>query len=103
VGDRVETCQVNGETVRLADYLRSRGLAHGRLPLVGDFAGAHINVSLQQVGEDSVSLYAPVFPGWTTTSPSRWTTMRPPSARPWPGASSTGGDVLQLHPELPVR
>jgi len=63
VGDRVQTCLVNGETVRLADYIRSRGLAHGRLPLVGDFAGAHINVSLQTVGEDSVSLYAPVFPG----------------------------------------
>jgi hypothetical protein len=61
VGD----CLVNGVKTRFADYLRQRGLEGGTLPLVGDFAGAAINVSLQSVGEVGgiVKLYAPVFPG----------------------------------------
>ena len=61
----VETCLVNGKRARFADYVRERGLDHGRLPLVGDFAGARINVSLQKVDEQRgrVDLYAPVFPG----------------------------------------
>ncbi len=61
VGD----CLVNGQRVRFADYIRQRGLEGGKLPLVGDFAGAHINVSLQSVGPagGTVQLYAPVFTG----------------------------------------
>lgn len=59
VGD----CLVNGERQNFADYVRARDLAHGRLPLVGDFAGAHVNASLQSVGDRQVVLYAPVFPG----------------------------------------
>jgi hypothetical protein len=57
--------QVNGERVELAPYLRSRGLSDGKLPLVGDYAGAHINVSLQSIDEASgqVNFYAPVFAG----------------------------------------
>ena len=65
VGFGVEQCEVNGKPVNFAQYVRSRGLEHGKLPLVGDYAGAHINVSLQTVGEagGAVALYAPVFPG----------------------------------------
>lgn len=61
----VNTCEVNGSKVNFAEYVRSKGLEHGALPLVGDFAGAHVNVSLQNVGEagGQVALYAPVFPG----------------------------------------
>lgn len=61
VGD----CEVNGQRTNLADYLQRQGLDHGRLPLVGDFAGAHINVSIQRVDAEArqVHLYAPVFPG----------------------------------------
>ena len=62
-GFTAETCTVNGESTNFAEYVRHRGLEHGRLPLVGDFAGAHINVSLQSVGEHSAVLYAPVFEG----------------------------------------
>jgi len=63
----VRDCLVNGERVNLAAYLVQRGAAHGRLPLVGDFAGARINVSLQNVdaAAGTVALYAPVFPGVT--------------------------------------
>jgi len=51
--------------VDFAAYVRSRGLEHGALPLVGDFAGARLNASLQSVESDRVELYAPVFPGVT--------------------------------------
>ena len=60
----VRDCLVNGERTDFATYVRSRGLDHGRLPLVGDFAGAHLNVSLQGIDAAGVvDLYAPVFPG----------------------------------------
>jgi hypothetical protein len=60
VGD----CEVNGEKVNFAAYIHQRNLSDRRLPLVGDFAGARINVSLQQVGEagGKTQLFAPVFP-----------------------------------------
>lgn len=61
VGD----CLVNGEKTNLAAYVQAKGLADGKLPLVGDFGGAHINVSLQSVdaAAGKVVLYAPVFTG----------------------------------------
>jgi len=59
----VDACTINGEPASLSAYVHQRGLAHGRLPLVGDFAGASINASLQTVHADHVDLYAPVFPG----------------------------------------
>jgi len=64
-GFDVGDCRVNGERVNFARYVEARGLAHGRLPLVGDFAGAHVNASLQHVdaAAGKVTLYAPVFPG----------------------------------------
>lgn len=56
-------CSVNGKAVRLADFLAARNNADGKLPLVGDFAGASVNVSVQSVDKASglVKLYAPVF------------------------------------------
>ena len=61
----VDDCEVNGRKVNFAQYIRERQLDSGTLPLVGNFAGAHINVSLQTVGEagGKVQLYAPVFTG----------------------------------------
>lgn len=61
VGD----CLVNGEKTNLADYVQAKGLADGKLPLVGDFGGAHINASIQSVDavDRKVVLYAPVFTG----------------------------------------
>jgi hypothetical protein len=65
VSSVVTTCRVNGELVSLAQYLAQRGITHGKLPLVGDFAGAHVNVSLQSIDATSsqVTFYAPLFPG----------------------------------------
>lgn len=64
-GFEVTDCLVNGALTNFATYIRSKGLDHGKLPMVGDYSGARINVSLQNVGEagGSVVLYAPVFPG----------------------------------------
>jgi len=61
----VRDCLVNGETTNFAHYLARRGLTDGRTPMIGDFANAPLNVSLQSVHTDTgrVSLYAPVFPG----------------------------------------
>jgi len=63
-GFHVDECEVNGERVDFAEYVKSRGLEHGKLPLVGDFGGAHLNASLQSLNPNGgVDLYAPVFPG----------------------------------------
>jgi hypothetical protein len=61
----VDLCEVNGVTTNFAHYIRQNGLEGGTLPLVGDFGGAHINISLQKVNDagGTVTLYAPVFPG----------------------------------------
>jgi hypothetical protein len=64
-GFEVDECLVNGVATNFASYIRGKGFDHGKLPLVGDYTGARINVSLQSVGDSGgkVSLYAPVFPG----------------------------------------
>ncbi|MFZ2989237.1 DUF6976 family protein [Ideonella sp.] len=64
-GLSVRDVTINGETQNLAAWLVKKGLDHGKLPLVGDFAGAHLNASLQHVDAASglVKLYAPVFSG----------------------------------------
>lgn len=61
----VDSCEVNGVKTNFAEYIRQHGFENSTLPLVGDFSGAHINVSLQNVGPagGKVALYAPVFPG----------------------------------------
>lgn len=59
------TCFANGVATGFADYLALHGLGDGALPLIGDFGGAHLNVSIKSVRSDDghVELYAPVFPG----------------------------------------
>lgn len=65
IGFEVGECTVNGTPENLADYLTRMGLDDGKLPLVGDYAGAHVNVSIQSVDvpDRRTTLYAPVFPG----------------------------------------
>lgn len=65
VGFTVREATINGERRNFADWLVEKGLDQGKLPLVGDFAGAHVNASLQGVDAAAgvVTLYAPVFPG----------------------------------------
>lgn len=62
-GFETSVCLVNGKPTSLAKYLQRVG-HDTRLPLVADYSGAMINVSLKAVDEvgDSVQFYGPVFP-----------------------------------------
>lgn len=62
-GFEAKTCLVNGKAHSLAKYLKNIG-HDTRLPLVADYSGANINVSLKTVDEvqDKVAFYGPVFP-----------------------------------------
>lgn len=62
-GFEVSSCLVNGKPTSLAKYLQRIG-HDTRLPLVADYSGALINVSLKAVDEahDLVQFYGPVFP-----------------------------------------
>lgn len=62
-GFEASTCLVNGKPTSLAKYLK-RINHDNRLPLVADYSGALINVSLKAVNEaqDNVEFYGPVFP-----------------------------------------
>lgn len=61
-GFSVKNCLINGHETNFARYLKL-GSADTRLPLVADYCGMLVNVSIKQVNEDSVELYAPVFSG----------------------------------------
>ncbi|SFL83536.1 DUF6976 family protein [Marinobacter zhejiangensis] len=57
-------CLVDGKPDKLANYMKAARIDH-RLPLVADYSGAMVNVSIQEVDEASgeVAFYAPVFEG----------------------------------------
>lgn len=61
-GFSAEECLINGRPANLADYLTARS-ADTRLPLVADYSGAQVNVSIKAVdaGARRVDFYAPVF------------------------------------------
>lgn len=61
-GFTVENCMINGVPCNFSEYLLSHG--HDlRLPLVADYSGAMLNVSIKSVDKDrrQVDFYAPVF------------------------------------------
>lgn len=55
-------CEINGKPANLADYLVARN-ADTRLPLVADYCGAMVNVSIKGIDKENhaVDFYAPVF------------------------------------------
>ena len=59
-------CCIDGRPGNLADHLAVTGV-DTRLPLVADYCGAMVNVSIKAVDAENrrVELYAPVFPGVT--------------------------------------
>jgi hypothetical protein len=63
-GFEVTDCRVNGQKQLFSHYLDSKKI-NIQLPLVADYRGAMVNVSLQSVDaqKGKVALYAPVFPG----------------------------------------
>lgn len=62
--DSLGECRVDGVVGNLADVIANQGIGH-TLPLVADYCGAMVNVSIQSVDESAgrVKLYAPVFEG----------------------------------------
>jgi len=58
------SCLVNGKKTNLAQYIKENNI-DTQLPLVADFSGTPINVSLQSVNKNSgiTTFYAPVQPG----------------------------------------
>lgn len=63
-GFAVQTAVVNGEEVNFAQYLLDNNI-DTRLPLVANYAGALVNVAVQDVNLDKgeVAFYAPIMPG----------------------------------------
>ncbi|MDR1471227.1 MAG: hypothetical protein LBS75_01770 [Synergistaceae bacterium] len=59
-GFKAKTCFVDGEETVFADYIARKGL-DTKLPLVGDYSGASINISVKSVEGGTVNFYAPVF------------------------------------------
>jgi hypothetical protein len=57
-------CLIDGKPANLADYITAKGI-NTEFPLVGDYCGCPVNVSIQNVDPVThcVDLYAPVFPG----------------------------------------
>jgi hypothetical protein len=63
-GFEVRECLVDGRRTTLASFIAERGL-DTRQPLVADYNGAMVNVSIQKTSGDVVSLFAPVHRGVT--------------------------------------
>lgn len=58
----VDKCTIDGVTQNISDYILSSEIDQ-RLPLVADYNGLKVNVSIQTVENDNVKLFAPVFSG----------------------------------------
>lgn len=56
----VSDCKAGDADWKLSDYVREKGI-DTRLPLVANYSGMMVNVNIQEVCDDSVKLYAPVF------------------------------------------
>ena len=60
-GFSAKTCRINGEEVVFADFIEQNGI-DTKLPLIGDYSGAGINISFKSIEDGTVNFYAPVFP-----------------------------------------
>jgi hypothetical protein len=61
-GFSVKKCRVGGKEVVLADYIAENGI-DTKLPIVGDYSGNGINISIKSIENGFVNFYAPVFKG----------------------------------------
>jgi len=61
-GFSVQKCLADGKEVVLADYIAETGM-DTKLPLIGDYSGHGINISIKSIEDGVVNLYAPVFNG----------------------------------------
>ena len=61
-GFSAEKCRLDGAEIVFADYIHKNGL-DTKLPLVGDYSGAGVNISIKSIENGVVNFYAPVFTG----------------------------------------
>jgi len=59
-GFSVTKCLIDGVDTVLADYIAQNGI-DTKLPLVGDYSGAGVNISFKAIEDGVVYFYAPVF------------------------------------------
>jgi hypothetical protein len=57
-----DKCRIGGKDVRFADYITENNI-DTKLPLVANYGGSNVNISIQQIDGKNVKLYAPVFKG----------------------------------------
>ncbi len=57
-----EYCLIDGKKVKLAEFIEKNNIDI-RYPLIGDFSGANINISFQEIKDSKVYFYAPFFKG----------------------------------------
>lgn len=60
-GFDITECKIDGQDWQFNEYVKEHGI-DTRLPLVADYCGVMVNASIQEVKDDGVNLYAPVFP-----------------------------------------
>ena len=60
-GFSVTSCLIDGREVVFADYIEKNNI-DTKLPIVGDYSGAGVNVSFKAISGGIVNFYAPVFP-----------------------------------------
>lgn len=63
-GFTTEKCLVDGKEVVLADYITHHNI-DTKLPLVGEYSGNGVNISIKSIENGIVNFYAPVFSGIT--------------------------------------
>lgn len=61
-GFSAQTCKVGDQEWNLADYIKENSI-DTRLPLVANYSGVMVNVSIQEIVDGTVNFYAPVFAG----------------------------------------
>ena len=61
-GFSIKKCRIDGKEVSLANYLADNAI-DTKLPLVGDYSGNDVNISIKSIEDGTVNFYAPVFRG----------------------------------------
>jgi len=59
-GFSTSDCLIDGKPEKFSEYLQNNNI-DTRLPLVADYNGVNINVSIKELLNDSVEFYAPIF------------------------------------------
>ena len=61
-GFSAKKCLVNGKETDLADFIAQNKI-DTKLPLIGDYSGQGVNISIKSIEDGVVNFYAPVFSG----------------------------------------